>query len=88
MNSLRKRLHHLADQISDRDLAEACKLLQMLHDDGFMLKAIQESKESLRPGDSLTYEAALQLLYFEQSRSVVAKPHPSTHHPAFPVTPP
>lgn len=88
MNSFRKRLHHLADQISDRDLAEACKLLQMLHEDSFMLKAIQDSKESLKPGDSLTYEAALQLLYFEQSRSVMAKPHQSTNSPVSEVTPP
>lgn len=88
MNSFRKRLHHLVDQISDRDLAEACKLLQRLHEDSFMLKAIQDSKESLKPGDSLSYEAALQLLYFEQSRSVVAKPHQSNYSPVSEVTPP
>lgn len=88
MNFFRKRLHHLVDQISDQDLEEACQLLQRLHEDSFMLKAIQESKDSLNPGDSLSYEAALQLLYFEHSRSVVAKSHPSTHRPVTKVTPP
>lgn len=81
MNFFRQRLHHLADQISDQDLEEACQLLQRFQEDSFMLKAIQESKDSLNPGDSLTYEAALQLLYFEQSRSVVAKPHQPAYRP-------
>ena len=88
MNFFRKRLHHLVDQISEQDLEEACRLLHRLHEDSFMLKAIQESKDSLNPGDSLSYEAALQLLYFEHSRSVVAKPHQPAHHPVFKVTPP
>ncbi|MFM6191365.1 MAG: hypothetical protein ACKPEN_11520 [Planktothrix sp.] len=76
MNPLRKKLHYLIDRISEEDLGKAWKSLQALFYDRYMLKAIEEAKETLKPGDSLTYEEALELLDFEYSRSSTTHPEP------------
>ncbi len=70
MNFLRGRLQrlminmpHLVAQLSDESLEDAWKVLQALYYDLYMLKAIQESKQNLQPGDSLTRDEALLLLH-------------------------
>ncbi|WP_228041736.1 hypothetical protein [Planktothrix mougeotii] len=81
INPLRKKLHYLVDQISEEDLGKAWKSLQTLFYDTYMLKAIQEAKETLTPGDSLTYDEALELLHFEYSRP--SGSHSEHHHPTY-----
>lgn len=70
MNFLRGRLQrlsaqmpHLINQLPDDSLEDAWKVLQALYYDLYMLKAIQESKQTVQPGDSLTREEALLLLH-------------------------
>jgi hypothetical protein len=54
---------HLVDQLSDESLEDAWKVLQALYYDLYMLKAIQEAKQNLQPGDSLSREETLLLLH-------------------------
>lgn len=70
MNFLRGRLQrlnaqmpYLIDQLPDESLEDAWKVLQGLYYDLYMLKAIQESKRNVQPGDSLSREEALLLLH-------------------------
>lgn len=70
-NLLRSRLQHLTDQLPslveqlpNENLDDIWRVLQPLYYDLFMLKAIQESKRSHSPGDTLTRDEALRLLYF------------------------
>lgn len=70
MNLLRCRLQRLTsqlpdllDQLADENLENAWKVLQPFYYDLYMLKAIQESKQSVQPGGSLTREEALHLLH-------------------------
>ncbi len=81
INPLRKKLHYLVDQICEEDLGKAWKSLQTLIYDTYMLKAIQEAKENLRPGDSLTYDEALEMLHFEYNRSTTTHPEHPTYRP-------
>jgi hypothetical protein len=69
MNLLRGRLQRLMeqlpgliDQLPDESLTEAWTVLQPLYYDLYILGAMQESRRSVRPGDSLTREEALRLL--------------------------
>jgi hypothetical protein len=81
INPLRKKLHYLIDRISEEDLGKTWKTLQALFYDSYMLKAIEEAKEALTPGDSLTYEEAIEMLHFEYSRS--SSTHPEPHQPSY-----
>lgn len=70
MNMLKGRLHRLTtkfpqliEQLPDEDLHNAWKTLQTLYCDLYMLKAIQESKQTLQPGETLTREEALRILH-------------------------
>ncbi|HBL57991.1 MAG TPA: hypothetical protein DDZ80_05475 [Cyanobacteria bacterium UBA8803] len=69
MNLLRGRLQRLTQQLSsiieqlpDESLADAWQVLQPLYYDLYMLTAIQESMQTIRPGDAMTREEALRLL--------------------------
>lgn len=69
MNLLKGRLHRLTarlpeliDQLPDEDLESTWKTLHTLYYDLYMLKAIQQSKQSLQPGETLTREEALRIL--------------------------
>lgn len=66
---LKNRLYSLIEQMSDVDLEKAWEYLQTLHYDSSMLQGIQKSKTSHRPGDTLTQEEALQILYFYRENS-------------------
>lgn len=74
MISLRKKLHRLIEGISDEDLKTVWEFLTPLYEDAFMLKAIDDAHQKLRPGDALTREEALQVLYFDYGRVPIA-PH-------------
>ncbi|MGL5080500.1 MAG: hypothetical protein ACRC8A_03350 [Microcoleaceae cyanobacterium] len=63
MTPLRKQLHQLVDRLSDEDLETAWGLLVTFYYDSSMLKAIQDAQATLRPGDSLTYEETIQVLF-------------------------
>ena len=63
LNRLTSLLSNLIEQISEEEqLEEALLILQPLYYDLYMLKAIRESKRSVRPGDSMTYEEAVRFL--------------------------
>ncbi|MBD1837688.1 hypothetical protein H6F78_15415 [Coleofasciculus sp. FACHB-64] len=71
MNFLRGRLQRLTaqlpdliDQLADDNLDDAWKVLQQIYYDLYMLKAIQESKHTVQPGETLTREEALRMLHF------------------------
>lgn len=72
MISLRKKVQRLLEGISDEDLKVAWEFLKPLYEDAFMLKAIHNAHKKLRPGDALTKEEALQLLYFDYGRVPVS----------------
>jgi hypothetical protein len=57
-----EQLPGLIDQLPDESLTEAWTVLQPLYYDLYILGAMQESRRSVRPGDSLTREEALRLL--------------------------
>lgn len=73
MKIYRKKLHDVIDRLAEDNLGTAWKFLQTLYYDDFMLQEIQDAKQTLRPGDSLTREEALQVLYFEYGRAFVPK---------------
>lgn len=62
MNSVRSKTYRLIDQLSDDELVMVWGVLEPLHYDLYLLKAIQDAKKSLSPGDSLTREEALRFL--------------------------
>ncbi|HLO87273.1 MAG TPA: hypothetical protein VK203_20005 [Nostocaceae cyanobacterium] len=64
MNLLRIRMHHLIEQLADEDLPAVWNLVQALHSDFYMLKAIEQVKRSQHPWDILTHEEAIRLLTF------------------------
>jgi hypothetical protein len=71
MNLLRGRLQRLTEQLPslieqlpDENLEEAWTVLQPLYYDLYILSAMQQSRRTIRPGDSLTREEALLLLLF------------------------
>ncbi|WP_341524869.1 hypothetical protein WKK05_19825 [Nostoc sp. UHCC 0302] len=64
MNLLRLRMHHLIEQLADEDLQSIWDILEALHCDFYMLRAIQQVKQSQQPWDVLTYDEAVRLLMF------------------------
>lgn len=62
MNILKNRIHHLISQLSDRELETLWPIFCELYYDFYMLRAIQQAKESLQPGDTMTREEAIQFL--------------------------
>lgn len=57
-------MHHLIEQLGDEDLQDIWDVLEALHYDFYMLKAIQQVKRSQQPWDILTHEEAVRLLMF------------------------
>ncbi|MFN6569938.1 hypothetical protein A6770_30760 [Nostoc minutum NIES-26] len=64
MNLLRIRIHHLIEQLTDEELESGWNALHSLHCDFYMLKAIQQVKQSQQPWDILTSEEATRMLMF------------------------
>lgn len=64
LNRLSANLPNLIEELSDENLQSAWKVLQPLYYDLYMLRAIQESKQIVQPGETLTREEALRLLHF------------------------
>lgn len=62
VTSLREKVHSIVDQFSEEELTSLWNLVSEFYHDTRMLKAIQDAKRSLTPGDSLTHEEALQFL--------------------------
>jgi len=62
LHRLTKYLPDLIDQLPEEELKNAWCILQPLIYDLYMLRAIQESKRTFSPGDTLTREDALQAL--------------------------
>jgi hypothetical protein len=62
MKPFRDRLHQLIDHLSEEELAEIWTILINRYSDLYMLRAIQASKQLLRPGDTFTREEALRFL--------------------------
>jgi hypothetical protein len=62
MNLFRSRAHHLIDCLSDEDLSSLWNFLETFYLDAYMLRAIQNAKQTLQPGDALTHAEALELL--------------------------
>jgi hypothetical protein len=57
-------MHHLIEQLADEDLQSIWDILEALHCDFYMLRAIQQVKQSQQPWDVLTYDEAVRLLMF------------------------
>ncbi|NEP77398.1 MAG: hypothetical protein F6K17_04015 [Okeania sp. SIO3C4] len=66
MNFLKSKLYSLIGRMSDVDLEKSWEYLQTLYYDSFMLQAIQQSKKTHKPGDILTKEEAIQILYSDR----------------------
>ncbi|MBD1836480.1 hypothetical protein H6F74_20350 [Trichocoleus sp. FACHB-90] len=71
MNFVRGRLQRLIakmpkliEKLTDDNLEDTWQVLQQVYYDLYMLKAIQESKQSVQPGESLTREEAIRMLQF------------------------
>ena len=71
MNLLKGRLLRLAEQLPDliaqlpdESVDDAWRVLHPLYHDLYMLSAMQESRQMIRPGDFLTREEVLRLLHF------------------------
>ncbi len=62
MDRFRNRLHLLIDQLSEEELADMWSVMAELCYDLYMQRAIQASKQALKPGDTLTREEALEFL--------------------------
>lgn len=62
MNLFRSRAHRLIDRLSDEELESVWLELETLFYDLYVMKAIQASKKTHNPGDTLTREEAVQLL--------------------------
>ena len=62
MQSLRHQLHQLIDRLPDANLLEVWPTLEGIYYDQYLLAAIDKTQRSLKPGDSLNPEEALQLL--------------------------
>ncbi len=69
MNLFRSRAHHLIDTLSDQELESLWTELETLYHDLYMLKAVEASQYTHRPGDTLTRDDALRLLPLIQSSS-------------------
>ena len=69
INFLKSKLYSLIGRMSDVDLERSWEYLQTLYYDSFMLQAIQQSKKTHKPGDILTKEEAIQILYFDREDS-------------------
>ncbi|NEO54000.1 MAG: hypothetical protein F6K54_13495 [Okeania sp. SIO3B5] len=69
MNFLKSKLYSLIGRMSDVDLERSWEYLQTLYYDSFMLEAIQKSKTTHKPGDILTKEEAIQILYSDREDS-------------------
>ncbi|NET27923.1 MAG: hypothetical protein F6K01_21870 [Okeania sp. SIO1I7] len=69
MNFLKSKLYSLIGRMSDVDLEISWEYLQTLYYDSFMLKAIQQSKKTHKPGDILTKEETIQILDFDREDS-------------------
>ncbi len=67
MNLFRSRAHHLIDSLSDQEIESLWVELETLYHDLYVLKAVEASQHSHRPGDTLTREDALRLLPLIQS---------------------
>ena len=62
MTISKNRVHHLIDRLSDRELESLWPILSELYYDFYTLRAIQEAKEAVQPGDTMTREEALRFL--------------------------
>ena len=65
IQELTNQLPFLLEQIADDNLEDAWRVLQALYYDLHILRAIQESKKNVQPGDTLTSEEALEILDFQ-----------------------
>lgn len=64
MNLLRIRTHHLVEQIPDEDMQKVWELIEALHCDSYIMKAMTQVKSSQQPWDILTHDEAIRLLMF------------------------
>ncbi|XGV99473.1 MAG: hypothetical protein ACAF41_11115 [Leptolyngbya sp. BL-A-14] len=62
MSLLKERIHRLVEHLSDDELQDIWAVLAELYCDCYVLRATQASKQTLRPGDTLTREEALRFL--------------------------
>lgn len=62
MSLLKDRAHRLVEQLAEDELLEVWLVLAELYCDCYMLRATQASKQTMKPGDTLTREEALRFL--------------------------
>ncbi|MGB3207251.1 MAG: hypothetical protein WBB28_19880 [Crinalium sp.] len=64
LHYLISQLSDLIDQIPDENLEDAWKVMEGVYYDLYILQAIQQARQNVRPGDTLNHEEALQFLHF------------------------
>jgi hypothetical protein len=64
LHYLISQLPDLIDQVPDENLEDAWTAILRVYYDLYILQAIQQSRQNVRPGDTLNREEALQFLYF------------------------
>ncbi len=64
MNLLRQKIHKLIDNLNDEELERVWDLLYALHCDLYMMKAIEQVKNSQQPWNVLSHEEAVRQLLF------------------------
>jgi hypothetical protein len=64
MDLMENRLYRLIGRLSEAERTKLWKTLEVTYQDDYLLKAIQASKQALKPGDTLTREGALEFLAF------------------------
>lgn len=62
MSLIRNRVHRLVDLMSDEELTHLWTVLEHRYCDLYILRAVQDAKQSLKPGDTFTREEALRFL--------------------------
>ncbi len=58
------QLSDFIDQVPDENLEDAWKVMQGVYYDLYILQAIQQSRQNVQPGDTMSRDEALQFLHF------------------------
>lgn len=59
---IKSRIHRLLDSLSEEELQIIWPMLEELYYDFYLLRAIQQAKQEVKPGDSFTREEAVRFL--------------------------
>ena len=61
---LRQKIHKLIDELTDEEIEQVWDVVYALHCDLYMMKAIEQTKNSQQPWNILSHEEAVRQLLF------------------------